>query len=363
MAGLWDILKSLAGGLQAPGPSRAGGGDPAAQMDEHVLSQLEDNDPGLALAIVRSGQVVHETGYGMADDDNAITPDTIFHMASCGKQLTGIGILMLAEASMLRLDDPIGKHLREVSGFGPKVTLRQLLHNTSGIRDLYDDYGTEQVLACSARPQNADVIQTYVNLKCPMSTFGCEPGDEFAYSNSGFDLLGSVIERVSGMSYRDFFQTRVFDPLGMKDTFTYPDRRLQDPRIAKGYVTDDKGYYVEGGSSDYDDLVGSGSFYTTVRDLCIYDRALAANVLVTAASMREALTPGRTNDGKSTDYGFGWYLGVHEGMRYADHDGNWNGYYSYICRYLDHPLSIFVLSNHPEIDLVEVANVATELYR
>jgi CubicO group peptidase (beta-lactamase class C family) len=362
MAGLWDILKSLTGAPQTSGGQHHGG-PRQPRLDDHVANQIGDNDPGLALAVVKSGRVVHEAGYGMADDRAAITPDTIFHMASCGKQLTGIGIMLLAEAGKVGLDDPVGKHLRELSGFGPKVTLRHLLHHTSGIRDLYDDYGMEQVLARCARPSNADAVRTYAELKCPMSSFGCEAGDTYAYSNSGYDLLGSVIERVSGGTYRDFFQQRVFDPLGMKDTFTFPDRRLNDPRIASGYTTDDGGYYVECGGSEYDDLVGSGSFYTTVRDLCIYDRALAANALVSPAHMQEALTSGRTNDGKTTGYGFGWYIGVHEGMRYADHDGDWIGYYSYICRYLDQPLSIFVLSNHPEINLTEVANVATEICR
>jgi hypothetical protein len=120
---------------------------------------------------------------------------------------------------------------------------------------------------------------------------------------------------------------------------------------------------MECGGSDYDDLVGSGSFYTTVLDLCRYDRALAENTLVSEASMRIALTSGHTNDGEATGYGFGWYLGTYKGMRFADHTGDWNGYDAYICRYLDEPLSIFILSNNPDLDIVEIANVATAVYR
>jgi CubicO group peptidase (beta-lactamase class C family) len=338
----------------------------SARIDDHVNRQVRSGGPGLSIAIVKSGATVHAAGYGLADMRRrmVIEPDTIFHMASCGKQITGIGILMLAEAGKLGLDDPLSRYLPSLAGFDPKVTIRQLLHHTSGIRDLYDDSGMEEVLSRCERPANADVISTYVDLGCPMAKPGIRPGDEFAYSNSGYDLLGTLIERVSGQSYHDFFERRVFNPLGMKDTFTAPDRRLNDRRVATGYASGDvDGDFVEYGGSNYDDLVGSGSFYTTVTDLCLYDKALATNALVSAASMQLALTSGRTNDGALTDYGFGWYIGVYEGMRFADHDGDWIGYHAYICRYLDRPLSIFVLSNHPDLDIVEVANVATATYR
>lgn len=337
----------------------------SAQIDDYIAGQVRPGGPGLALAIVKSGAIVHAAGYGLADlrAHVAIAPDTIFHLASSGKQFTGLGILMLAEAGKLDLDDPVSRHLPGLSGFGPQVTIRRLLHHTSGIRDFYDENSIEEVLARCGRPANADIIRAYVDLGCPMARPGIKAGDEFCYSNSGYDLLGTVIERASGQSYHDFFQRRVFDRLGMKDTFTAPDRRLNDRRLASGYVLDDDGNVIDRGGSDYDDLVGSGSFYTTVLDLCVYDRALATDPLVSAASVREALTSGRTNDGTLTKYGFGWYVGTYEGMRFADHKGEWIGYYSYICRYLDRPLSIFVLSNHPGIDLAEVANVATAVYR
>jgi len=109
-------------------------------------------------------------------------------------------------------------------------------------------------------------------------------------------------------------------------------------------------------------LVGSGSIYTTVHDLCLYDQSLHTNSLVSAASMREALTSGRTNDGTLTNCGFGWYLGTYAGMPFADHEGARIGFYSYICRYLERPLSVFVLSNRPEIDFAELANVVTDTY-
>jgi CubicO group peptidase (beta-lactamase class C family) len=336
----------------------------SAKIDDYVAGLIRPDGPGLALAVAESGAIVHAAGYGLADVAGArpIAPETIFHLASCGKQFTGLGILMLAEQRKLRLDDPVGKHLAALAGFGPRVTIRQLLHHTSGIRDFYDEAGIDEVLTRCERPTNADVIGLYADLGCPMAEDGIAPGDTFCYSNSGYDLLGAVIEHVSGQSYHDFFQQRVFDPVGMKDTFSVPDDRVQDPRRATGYVLDERGNFVEQGSGEFDALVGSGSFYTTVGDLCRYDQALKTNRLVGAAALQEALTSGQTNDGEVTNCGFGWYLGAYEGMPFADHEGAWTGFYSYILRYLERPLSIFVLANHPDLDFAEIANVATDAY-
>jgi CubicO group peptidase (beta-lactamase class C family) len=336
----------------------------SAQIDDYLAGQIEESGPGLALAVVESGRVVHAAGYGLADlrNQRPIAPDTIFHLASCGKQFTGFGIVMLAEAGKLHLDDPIGRHLTGLAGYGPQVTIRRLLNHTAGIRDFYDDASYDEVVERFERPTNADVISFCAELGCPMAEHEIRPGDRFAYSNSGYDLLGAVIEKASGESYHDFFQRRVFDPLGMKDTFSVPDRRANDSRCAIGYGLDEEGGFLEQSGNEFDGLVGSGSFYTTIGDLCLYDGSLTANRLVSAAGMREILTSGRTNDGTRTNYGFGWYFGTYQDMPFADHEGAWIGFRSYICRYLERPLSIFVLSNHPEIDFDEIANVVTDTY-
>jgi CubicO group peptidase (beta-lactamase class C family) len=341
-----------------------GAGRPA-DVDGFVASQIERDSPGLALAVVAHGTVVHAAGYGMANVRRRLPAetDTIFHLASGGKQFTGLGILMLAEEGKLGLDDPVGKHIPLAAGFGPGVTIRRLLHHTSGIRDLYDDDGAKLVLARCERPTNADVIRIYADLGCPMAGRRIRPGGTFSYSNSGYELLGSVIAEVSGQTYHDFFASRVFDPLAMKDTFSVPRRAITGPRFATGYTRNGWSGFRETGGTAFDNLVGSGSFYTTVSDLCRYDQALRTHRLVGAASVKEAFTSGRTNDGSPTNYGFGWALGTYDGIYFADHEGEWDGFYSYICYCLDRPLSIFALSNNPEADLLELANVAAAAYR
>jgi CubicO group peptidase (beta-lactamase class C family) len=351
--------------LWNPIPPKAmrAGTTPSARIDNDIASQIRPDGPGLALAVVKAGVVVHAAGYGLAKmGGRPITPDTIFHLASCGKQFTALGIAMLAEQGKLDFDDSLIRFLPMLGGFGPEVTIRRLLHHTSGIRDLYAEEGFEKVLARFERATNADMIRSYVDLGCPMANAGCRPGDEFFYSNSGYELLGAVIEHVSGQSYHDFFQQRVFDVVGMKDTFSIPDRRVGNDRCATGYVRDDRGGYVAHQGIAHDEIVGSGSFYTTVSDLCLYDSALATNSLLSEAGMRQIFTSGRTNDGVPTNYGFGWYVGTSQGVRFAEHQGLWNGFHSFICRYLDRPLSIFLLSNHPEPDLFAIAREATAAF-
>jgi CubicO group peptidase (beta-lactamase class C family) len=334
------------------------------RLYDYISSQIEADGPGLALAIIGGCSTVHASAHGLADvaSGRPIELHTIFHLGSCGKQFTGLGILMLAREGKLDLDDPIGKHIPLAAGFGPGVTIRRLLHHTSGIRDLYDEDGVEQLLARCSRPTNADLICAYADLGCPMAEQELEPGDAFSYSNSGYELLGAVIEKISRQSYHDFFAERVFDPLKMKDSFSVPDSRIDSPRCATGY-TRDGGKLIEAGCTELDNLVGSGSFYTSVSDLCRYDHALRTNSLASAASMEKAFAGGRTNDGSPTNYGFGWYLHERDGLSFAEHEGAWNGFRSYMCYCLDRPLSIYILSNHPEANLIEIADVAIEACR
>ena len=334
---------------------------PSVRIDGYLAGRIRADGPGLALAVVRDGAVVHAAGYGLADRrGDPITPDVMFHLASCGKQFTGLGIAMLAEQGKLDLDDPVARHLPLLAGFGPQVTIRRLLHHTSGIRDLYGEI--EQALARGERATNAGMMRIYVDLGCPLADDASRPGDTFCYSNSGYDLLGAVIERVSGQSYHDFFQQRVFDPVGMTDTFSVPDRRAGGPRCATGYIRDAQGACVEHGGTGIDEIVGSGSFYATVSDLCRYDRALAGNRLLSEVGMRQIFTSGGTSDGSSAAYGFGWFLGTEQGERFAEHAGRWIGFTSYIRRFLDRPFSIFLLSNHPGLDLFEIAREATAAF-
>jgi CubicO group peptidase (beta-lactamase class C family) len=312
---------------------------------------------GLAIAVVKDRVPVHVAGYGLAHRGarRAVTPRTRFHLASCGKQLTALGIMMLGEAGKLRYDDHIGVHVPELAGFPPGVTIRRLLHHLAGVHDYYDDPHSLRVLrALSRAPCNEDVIRLYRQLACPMT----RKAGEDSYNNAGYDLLGCVIERVCGQSYRAFFHARVFAPLGMTDSFSLPDqRRLASARCAIGYESQRNGYRTAG-ASWLDGICGAGSFYSSVSDLCRYEDALAASRLVSPAGMREALTSAVDRRRKRTGYGFGWRV---ERTRMS-HSGGWAGFESFIIRARNRPLSVYVLGNGERPDPEGIAQAAMRLF-
>lgn len=328
----------------------------SARLDELIARGLRGT--GLAIAVIRERVPVHVAGYGLAHRGarRAVTPRTRFHIASCGKQLTGLGIMMLEEAGRLRYDDHIGAHIGELAGFPPGVTIRRLLHHLAGVNDYYEDARSLRALrALSREPRNEHVIRLYRQLGFPMS----RTAGAFAYSNAGYDLLGCVIERVCGRSYRAFFRDRVFAPLGMADSFSLPDRtRLASARCAIAYEPRRNGYRATG-ANWLDGICGAGSFYASVADLCRYDVALAANRLVSAASMSEALAGGIDRRRKRTGYGFGWDVD----RTTMSHSGGWAGFESHILRARNRPLSVYVLGNGERPDPETIAGAAFRLFR
>jgi CubicO group peptidase (beta-lactamase class C family) len=326
----------------------------SARLDALVARRLRGT--GLAIAVIRERAPVHVAGYGLAHRGKRrpVTPRTRFHIASCGKQLTGLGIMLLEQAGRLRYDDHIGTHIGELAGFPQGVTIRRLLHHLAGVLEYYDDPRSLRMLrALSPEPRNEDVVRLYQRLGFPMS----RTAGTFDYSNAGYDLLGCVIERVSGQSYRAFFRERVFAPLDMADSFSLPDRpRLASARCAIGYEHG-RGYRASG-AVWLDGICGAGSFYTSVSDLCAYEAALAGHRLVSAASMRQALAGGVDRQRKRTGYGFGWDVD----RTTMSHSGGWGGFESHIIRARNRPLSVYVLGNGEQPDPETIATAAFRLF-
>jgi CubicO group peptidase (beta-lactamase class C family) len=320
---------------------------------------VTEDSPGGAVIVIQQGQIVHKAGYGLADlaTGRLITPQTIFHLGSMGKQFTGLAIMMLAEEGKLAYDDPIGRHLPELARFGKDVTIRRLLHHTSGMPDYYEDEELyEALLDMADRPANQEALALLVERGELQAT----PGETFAYSNTGYEVLGSLIERVSGQPFPRFMQERVFEPVGMKNTFSLPNPdRLASPDLAHSYIR--SGSQVEAYDSDpFDDLVGSGSVYSTVEDMYLYDQALTGGKLVKLSTLAEAFKSAVLNDGEETDYGFGWYFDQHAGRRYVAHDGEWLGFQSFYVRFPEQQLSVIILLNRT-YDLPWIGEIGLEI--
>ncbi len=304
--------------------------------------------------------MLFQAGFGLADLDRKtpIDPDTAFHIASCGKQMTAVAILLLAEEGKLDLDKPAAKYLPEMRGWASRVTIRQLLHHTGGIPDTY-----EALKEQGSVPTGTDALRLLARWK----RLDSPPGTQFAYSDSGYDILGTLIHRVSGRSYPDFLEERIFRPAGMKDTFVYDVIRLGKVKRALGY---DRGF---GGSWTLDDdsplnlLYGSGGVYSTVADLARYDHALFGGQLLRATSLAQMLQPGELKDGTSVPYGFGWSLKTDttgdKGEPYYAHSGNWLGFTAYYLHYPKDGLAVMVLSNRSDTDTEYLATTAAEMFR
>jgi CubicO group peptidase (beta-lactamase class C family) len=313
-------------------------------VDELMATFITADSPGGVVMVIRDGQIIHQGSYGLADLDQQkpATTQTIFHLGSVGKIFTGLAIMILAENGQIEYDDPIDLYLPELDWLEGEVTIRHLLHHTSGLTDYYDDEELyDALLALDETPTN----ETAVALLAEEGDLIATPGDEFEYSNTGYDLLGLIVERVSGQPFAVFMQQNVFGPLAMNDTFSLPDNgRLANPRIASSY-TDENGQPALYASDPFDNLVGSGSIYSTIGDFYLFDQALYTDRPVSQTTLAEAFAPAELNSGEESAYGFGWEVETHNGTDYAGHTGAWLGFLSYYVRFPDQRLSVIVLLN------------------
>jgi CubicO group peptidase (beta-lactamase class C family) len=327
---------------------------------ERLMELFTDYDreaPGVAVGVVRGGEVLFQAGYGLADLDRKIRidPDTAFHIASCGKQMTAVAILLLVEEGKVDLDKPAAKYLPEMRGWAGRVTVRELLQHTGGIPDTY-----EALKEQGSIPTGTDALKLLARWK----RLDSPPGTQFAYSDSGYDILGVLIHRVSGRSYPRFLEERIFRPAGMKDTFVYDPERLKAAKRVLGYDRAFGGRWLLDDDSPLNFLYGSGEVYSTVADLARYDRALFGNQLIRPASLAEMFKPGQLADGTTVSYGFGWSLMTDAGGEpYYGHSGNWLGYSAYLLHFPKDDLAVIVLSNRSDTDAEYLATTTAEIFR
>jgi CubicO group peptidase (beta-lactamase class C family) len=303
-----------------------------ADMQRHPI-------PGLALEIIQNGKCVKRAGYGLANLEwqTPVTPLTEFEIGSITKQFTAAGILLLAQDGKLSIDDRIALHLKDTPESWKDITLRQLLTHTSGLKNYTTLSGFEL-----ARHLTQDQFIRQLG-RHPLDF---KPGEKWVYCNSGFNLLGYVIENVSGTNYWQFMRDRIFAPLDMSST-THRDTRDLIPLRACGYETNAAGQYINR-DGDLSDLFAAGAIVSTVDNLARWNASLDAQKLLTAASEREMWTPLRFNNGKTRDYGFGWYLNPLQGHQNIGHSGSTSGFSASIQRFPADGLAVIVLTNSDE---------------
>lgn len=327
------------------------------QRLEEIFAPFDGDRPGVAVGVSRNGEVLFQAGHGLADLDRQIRidPDTAFHIASIGKQMTAVAVLLLVEEGKVKLDEPASRYLKEMRGWAREVTVRDLLQHTGGIPDTYEALGEREGM-----PTGLDALRLLARWK----RLDFEPGAQFHYSDSGYDLLGTLIERVSRRSYPQFLEERVLRPAGMTKSFVFDPARLASARRALGYERGFGRWFLRDESS-LNLLYGSGGVYSTVADLARYDQALFGNRLLPPARRAEMFKPSVLEDGTVVPYGFGWYLRKDEstGEPVYCHSGNWLGFTAFYLHYPNDGLAVTVLANSSDIDSEALAQGTAAAFR
>ncbi len=308
---------------------------------DQVFARVDhSNTPGCALGISQRGQVVYERGYGMSDLQHglAITPASIFHVASVSKQFAAFAIGLLADDGLLSLDDDLRKFVPEVPSYGPRITIRQLIHHVSGLRDQWNLLGY-----AGWRADDLITEQDVLDIVSRQKGINFVPGAEWVYSNTGYTLLAVIVKRVSGKTLRQFAQERLFEPLGMRSTHFHDDHTMIVPGRTSAYQPrPEGGWFI---SIPVFDTYGATSLFTTPRDLLTW-MAQLDSPRVGSAKLHEAIqVSGVLNDGTPTNYGFGLTLGRYRGLRVVGHGGADAGYRSQVERYPERGIAIAVLCN------------------
>jgi D-alanyl-D-alanine carboxypeptidase len=342
-----------------------------ARLTAIVSPYKESGAPGMMAMLIRDGRIAWNSAFGLADLDTRrrISLDTQFELASMTKQFTAMAIMILADEGRLRFDDTLDRYCPEFPPYANTIHLSDLLHHTSGLPD-YEELMVgkigEDFFRSSKGPRapheftSSEVLQTLS--RQPSLKF--TPGSKFEYSNSGYEVLGQIVERVSGTRYAEFLKEKIFDPLGMQDTLVLDERKHSGPRLALAYRRRN-GRWADITYSPENYEYGDGGIESTANDLLKWDQALSAGRLVRPATLGLAFTPGRTRKGEvfethyfehPSGYGFGWFVSSENGVRVLEHGGDWSGYRTHIIRIPGRRLTAVVLSNSSNNDVGKIAH-------
>lgn len=330
-----------------------------AEVDRLFADWDKPDSPGCALGIVQSGKLIYSKGYGQANLEHSIpiTPSTVFYIASTSKQFTAASIALLASQNKLSLDDNVRKYLPELPEYDASITIRHLIHHTSGIPDYLELLGLS-----GQRLDDVHGEEEILELLSRQKSLSFKPGDQFLYSNSGYFLLGVIVKRVSGKSLAQFAEEHFFAPLGMSHSRFHDSRTRLVKNRAQGYFSGKEGEFRN--YLTQFDRVGDGGLMTTVEDLFHWDQAIENGTLGGKDFSGTLLAQGRLNNGNTLSYAFGLMIGQHRGLRTISHGGSFIGFKTELLRFPEQRLSVICLCNHNAADATklakEVANVVLD---
>jgi CubicO group peptidase (beta-lactamase class C family) len=332
--------------------------DHQAQVDRIFAAYDRADSPGCAVGVIREGKFVYRKGYGMGSLELGVplSPSSIFYMGSVSKQFTAATVVLAAEQGFLSLDDDVRKYIPELPNYGHTITLREMLHHTSGFRDFL------ALLAFAGRDgEQVHSDAEIIDLLAKQKALNNVPGSQFIYSNTNYFLLGVVVKRATGKSLAQFAEQNIFRPLGMSHTRFYDDHTLVLPGRVSAYDQEADGKFLVDWSTHYD-LVGGGGLTSSIDDLLAWDQNFYANKLGKGALVKELQTPGTFNNGKPNNYALGLELSNYRGLPIVEHSGALYGYRTDVLRFPDQHFTVLCLCNLSNANTTALSRKVADAY-
>jgi CubicO group peptidase (beta-lactamase class C family) len=350
------IAAALAVTAQLAAAQGASRQDTLARVDS-IFSQFTRSTPGCTMGVSRHGRTVLAKAYGMSNLEYEVplTTESIIEAGSVAKQFTAAAILLLAQQGKLSIDDQVRKHIPELPDYGAPLRIRHLINHTSGLRD----WGTVAAVEGWPRGSRVHTHDHVLDIIARQRSLNFPPGSEYLYSNSGYNLLAIIVQRVSGQSFADFTRTAIFEPLGMTRTSWRDDYT----RIVKGRAT---AYSpTRGGfrlNMPFENVHGNGGLLTTVEDLLRWSTNFDGGHVGGPALLREQVRPGRLTSGREIEYAAGLSVSRYRGVPEVSHSGATAGYRAFLTRYPDQGLTVAVLCNHAGAGAVGLGHRVADIY-
>ncbi|MBS1716986.1 MAG: beta-lactamase family protein [Armatimonadetes bacterium] len=343
----------LLAGLGCAGASPA---DQGSDVDALVAKLMAKNKvPAVSVLVLDHGQPLKQTTYGIADLELGVpaTNKTLFQIGSVGKMFTAAGILRLERDGKLSLNDSLAKFFPDAPSYWKPIKLRNLLNQTSGIPDYYDG----EIKIDPKKEMSEDELVKFTEVLKP----AFEPGTKWAYSNSGYMLLGIIMHKVTGALYSDYLSQTIWTPAGMKTIRTVDDREVI-PNRCKGYEMSPQGIVNQDWSSRSACSTADGTLYATTDDFIAWDRALSDKSVLNEKELEAFWAEGKLADGHPTSYSLGWALSSRLGCGAKWHNGEAQGFRSNYTRF-DDGLSVVVLTNATFTNVDRLARDIAAIYR
>ncbi|WP_299763865.1 serine hydrolase domain-containing protein [uncultured Dokdonia sp.] len=354
---VFAFAKAVSGQIKTPPTHIKITPELAAQVDAVFADTDKADHPGAALGIFKDGEIIYAKGYGYAnlEYDIPISSTSVFRIASTSKQFTAACIVLLAQQGKLSLDATLDTFLPAFPSYAKTITVRHLLNHTSGIRD-YLTLASLSGLGDEDFYTDQDVMKWLIN----QEELNFKPGDEHLYSNSGYWLLGQIVQKVTGTSMADYAQKEIFKPLGMNNTHFHNDYTAIVKNRASGYSpTQDGGFQI---SMTTLNMIGDGGIFTTIEDVKKWDDAYYNSTVLTQNFWKTMTTTTILNDGTTNEYASGLEVGLYDGHKIISHGGAFVGFRAQKFQFPDKHFTVVVLANRGDANPDDLASKVTDLF-